>query len=68
MQVYACVDDSLQLIDCGSSSEACCSRTITVPSLATHQQAQMHSDEQGLSRALKASNAECSHSRIQCEP
>ena len=68
VQVYACVDDSLQLTDCGSSSEACRSRTLTVPSLSSHQQAQMHSDGPVLSRALKTSNAGCSHSRIQCEP
>ena len=68
VQVFACVSDSLQPVDCGPSSEECRSRTVTVPSLSSLQ-SMASSNWTSHARALRSSNAKgCSHSRVQCEP
>ena len=64
----ACVNDSLQLVDCGPSQEACRTHTLTVPSLS-----RLHAiggfNVSSHARSLLGGNAQgCSHSRQQCEP
>ena len=66
--MYACVDDGLQLTDCGSSSEACRSSTLTVPSISSQHRVQLPDAGNYTARSLRAAGKECSHSRIQCEP